>query len=336
MPHGRYGKSRRETPWDDKPKSPTEQFLYDHYLDHYNQKHPSLLEAHEAEMINSYTPVACPYCGYPDFSLNGKDDNGIQRFVCKGCNKRFKPTTGTVFDSRRIPISEWMEYCLNLFRYVSINADSWNNKNTFMTSKYWLEKLFLTLENYQNDITLGGTVWLDETYYSVLMRDRERDDNGNLLRGLSSNQICIGVATNKKQTICLVEGKGKPSQKKTYSTFIKHIEPGSTLIHDKEKTHKKLVEALKLESKEYDSKELKGLPDSQNPLDPVNHTHYLLKRFLNAHSGFNRNELMGYMNLFSFVSNPPHDPLEKVAEIVKMAFQNPKLLRYRDTFGSNP
>ena len=72
-----------------------------------------------------------------------------------------------------------------------------------------------------------------------------------------------------------------------------------------------------------------------DPLDPVNHTHYLLKRFLNAHSGFNRDELSGYINLFSFVSNPPHDPLEKVAEIVKMAFQKPKLLRYRAVFGLN-
>lgn len=69
-----------------------------------------------------------------------------------------------------------------------------------------------------------------------------------------------------------------------------------------------------------------------NPLDPVNWVHDQLKKFLNAHSGFNRDELIGYMNLFSFVMNPPSDPLEKVAEIVKMAFENPKLLRYRDSF----
>ena len=109
-----YGKSRRETPWDGTPKNPTEQFLYDHYADHYKQKHPSLLEAHEADMVNSYVPKSCPYCGSGHFSQNGKDDIGIQRFVCVDCGKRFKPTTGTIFDSRRIPISEWMEYCLNI------------------------------------------------------------------------------------------------------------------------------------------------------------------------------------------------------------------------------
>lgn len=124
-----YGKSRRVTPWDDLPKTPTEQFLYEHDADHYKQKHPALIDAHEADMVNSYVPKTCPNCGSTRFSLNGKDDIGIQRFICNDCGKRFKPTTGTIFDSRRTPISEWMEYCLNIFRYVSINADSWNNAN---------------------------------------------------------------------------------------------------------------------------------------------------------------------------------------------------------------
>lgn len=191
----------------------------------------------------------------------------------------------------------------------------------------------MTLEDYQKDIVLDGRVWLDET---VIMRERVTDKSGNLLRGLSRNQICIGVATNKNQTICFVEGYGKPSQKKSYNTFIHHIKPGSTLIHDQESTHKKLVNALKLESIEYPSKSMKGLKDKDNPLDPVNNIHDLLKKFLNAHSGFNREELSSYLNLFSFVMNPPNEPLEKVEQIIKIAFQNPKSLRYRDVFSKKP
>lgn len=121
-----------------------------------------------------------------------------------------------------------------------MNADSWNNRNAISTSKYWLEKLFLTIENTQNDVVLEGEVWLDETYYSIIMRDRERDENGNLLRGLSRNQICIGVATDKKHTVCIMEGYGKPSQKRSYEAFKSHIKSGSVLIHDKENTHKNL------------------------------------------------------------------------------------------------
>lgn len=332
MAQDRFGKSRRVTPWDGIDMKPTQQFLFDHYKTKYYQRHPSLAEAGEAAMINSFVPRNCPYCGADSYIQFGHDNIGVRRYKCLNCNKRFKPTTGTIFASRKIPISEWIEYCLNIFQYVSINAGSWNNKNAFSTSKYWLEKLFLTLSEYQTDIVLDGKIWLDETYYSLMMHDRQVGDDGKYLRGLSDNQMCIGVATNKVQTTCLLEGVSKPTLERSYETFAEHIKPGSTLIHDKESTHKKLVKELNLTSIEYAAKSIKNLPDKDNPLAPVNHIHYLLKKFLNAHSGFNRDELVGYLNLFTFVMNPPSEPLEKVEQIINMAFENPKSLRFRDAF----
>ena len=325
-------KSRRTTPWDDSPRpTPVQRFIKVHYQTRYEERHQPLDETGEAEMINSFEPKHCPFCQSESFIKYGHDRNGINRYKCV-CGKSFKPTTGTIFDSRKIGICEWIEYCLNIFRYVSLNADSWNNRNAISTSKYWLEKLFLTLENSQINVVLSGTVWLDETYYSLMLRDRIRDENGNLLRGLSRNQICIGVATDKKHTICFFEGFGKPSQKRSYETFKDHIASGSTLIHDKEKAHKKLIEKLELKCVSYSSSDLKGLADSENPLDPVNRIHCLLKMFLNAHSGFCRDEIQDYLNLYSFVINSPSDHLEKVEKIINLVFENPKSLKYRDQF----
>ena len=158
-----HGKSRRETPWDvEMGLTPTQEFLRTHYKEHYSARHPRLSETGEAAMINSFVPSCCPYCGSKEFNKRGFTGNGIQRYRCS-CGQTFVPTTRTIFDGRKIAVSEWMEYCLNLFRYVSINADSWNNKNAFSTSQYWLKKLFLTLEDSQQDIILSGIVWLDET-----------------------------------------------------------------------------------------------------------------------------------------------------------------------------
>lgn len=183
--------------------------------------------------------------------------------------------------------------------------------------------------------TLSGAVWLDETYYPVINADIDRKDDGSKYRGLSHNQICIGVATDKERIVCLVEGYGKPSQKKSFESFCHHIAPKSILIHDKEDAHKKLVQELGLQSQVYASRELKDLDDKSNPLDPVNDVHDRLKKFLNAHSGFNRTHMQDYMNLFVFVKNPPYDPLEKVEKLLNLAFSNPKMLRYREQFGSN-
>jgi len=108
------------------------------YSMRYEQHHPQNAENIEIKMINSYVPKNCPYCGSEDFMKKGLDRNGIQRYKCL-CGKYFKPISGTIFESRKIPISEWIEYCLNIFRYASLNADSWNNRNAISISKYWLE-----------------------------------------------------------------------------------------------------------------------------------------------------------------------------------------------------
>ena len=193
----------------------------------------------------------------------------------------------------------------------------------------------MLLQGSQDGIVLSGRVWLDETYYSVMMKDRVLNEDGTNPRGLSKNKICVGVATDKKNTVIIAEGFGKPSQKMSYSSFRSHIAQGSTLVHDKESTHKKLVSDLSLISEEYAAKDLKGLEDFENPLDPVNHLHYLIKRFLYAHSGFDRREIQGYLDLYAFVLNPPSDKLEKVDVLLNLVFQNPKILRYRDMYGEN-
>ena len=327
-------KSRRKTEWDNMSDlTETQSFLKNKFAAHYAERHQSLKDSNEAGMINSYAPIKCPFCGSLEFGKFGYTSNKIQRYRCR-CGRTFLPTTGTIFDDRRISVSEWIEYCLNLFRHVSITADSWNNKNAFTTSRYWLQKLFLTLEGSQNSIILSGTVWLDETFYRVRNEDVVYREDGHKLRGLSRNQICIGVATDGFHTIFLVEGTGKPSQKKSYETFKEQITPGSILYHDNETAHAMLVKKLALVSKVYSSKVLKGLPDKENPLYPVNHAHAILKRFLHAHSGFKRNDLQGYLDFFAFVTNPPKDMLQKVELLIKMAFEKPKLLRYREYYSA--
>ena len=83
----------------------------------------------EDKLINSFVPETCPGCNSVHFQKYGRTRNNIQRYRCNDCGKTFTPVTGTVFDQHKISISKWMEYTLNILRYVSINADSWNNKN---------------------------------------------------------------------------------------------------------------------------------------------------------------------------------------------------------------
>ena len=106
---------------------------------------------------------------------------------------------------------------------------------------------------------------------------------------------------------------------------------GAKLIHDGENSHSVLVKRLNLTEEIHSTKETKGLEDKENPMNPINRQHALLKRFLMAHSGFSRDDMQNYLNFFSFIaSNPDQDTLEKVNILLDLFFENPKILRYRD------
>ena len=74
-------------------------------------------------------------------------------------------------------------------------------------------------------------------------------EDGTKFRGINDNQYDIAVGVDSYGLIyAVVTGTGKPSDKSTRRAFIKHIEKGSTLIHDGELSHNSLIEALELKS----------------------------------------------------------------------------------------
>mgnify|MGYP003100126553 CR=1 FL=1 len=62
------------------------------------------------------------------------------------------------------------------------------------------------------------------------------------------------------------EGLGKTSGVRTVAAFGGCVAPGSTLVHDTENGHNRLVRELGLRSERSNSKLIKRLPDSENPL----------------------------------------------------------------------
>ena len=339
--HNFESESRRKTPWpDDVEKTPVQQFIIDVYNSDYEHSHPDLAETGEAKLINYFKPKCCPRCGagIDRVVKAGKTENGIDRYKCNHCHRRFTPVTGTIFDGHKISITRWIPFLLNLFWHVSVNADSRNNWTAYSTARYWLEKTFFLLhEYYQTTPVLSGDVYIDETYYPVIKKDKKLKKDGTEPRGLSWNQICIATARTRGRDgmiYCAIAGKAKPSKRAIYNAYSNVIAPGSTLIHDDEKCHQILIDKLGLKSEVHPASETKGLADKDNPMDCINDVHALLKRFLRSHSGFNRDYLQGYLDLFCFTMNPPSHPAKKVEILLELAFKKRQIFRYRDLFSS--
>ncbi len=325
--------SRKKTPWSGSENiTPLERFIKENYELHFHQRHPLMKKAKEAQVLNEIKVSKCRYCGSNKIIRKGINGYGLQRYFCKDCTRRFTVLTNTIFENHKISISEWIEYLLYLFGFESLSEISKSNKNSPSTTKYWLKKVFLLLENYQDNIILSGKIYIDEAFYKDVESNIDKKQNNLKYRGLSHNQFCIGIGFDGYHVYCKVEGRGKTSMDKTLNCFKGHIEEKSHLIHDKEKSHNILISTYSLTSEAYDGNDLKKVDDQKKPLNPINKMILFLKKFLNSHPGFDRDDLQNYLNLFSFIMNENKSPLEKIKKMVYLSLHTTISLKYRDYY----
>lgn len=325
-----WGKSLRRLPWDNGEPALSQALISSTVHEWYDAKHRETSQD-EIDLINSVEVKACPYCGSEKFIKDGYND-GIQRYRCKECKGRFSPLTNTIFDSKKIPISEWIEYLFHLFEFHSIVTSARDNRNAETTGKYWLVKTFEILKNIQQDVILSGRIYFDEMFFPVIKRKTVMND-GKKLRGISQNKIAVACAFDEVgQMVIIVEDTSKPSHKSTWEAMGNHIKEGSCLVHDGESSHDVLVERLNLTSEVYTTDQTKGLSDKENPLDPINDLHSLAKRFMKAHGGYDRSNLQDWMNLIWFILSEPRNRYEKVDLFINLAINSPARVKYRDVF----
>lgn len=129
--------SRKKNPWTGKDNAaPLKSFIDTSNVTNYEKKHPSILSTEESTMLNSYTPNAWRYCQCPGIQKYGFTGNHVRRYRCSDYGRTFTVTTGTIFDNYKIPISEWMDYFIGLFRIQSFNSVLKSNRNSKTRTNY--------------------------------------------------------------------------------------------------------------------------------------------------------------------------------------------------------
>ncbi len=162
-----------------------------------------------------------------------------------------------------------------------------------------------------------------------------KDGKGKLLRGLSRNNCCILTAVGE-ETVMAFCGVGKPSKARVLDGLGRYMEKGATMIDDGEKSHSVLEKTYGLTREIHYTRDTKGLPDSINPMDRINHAHAVFKRFMKAHGGFLREDLQDWCNLFCFIYNHKGNLSGMVKDFLQMAVSTHEVIRYRDSMGKKP
>lgn len=331
-----HAPSASATPWDGRDESsltPAQRLVMGARREAYERLHPGV--GGDAEFLNGYERDACPVCRSPDVVRWGHDRNGVRRWRCRACGATFTPATGTVFEDHRLPVAAWSEFLLELFSYESLAGATRTGRRSPTTLPYQLAKVFAVLEGIQDGVVLSGRVQADEMMYPVPAADRDPSLAGRRAGGYSRDNTCVAIACEEAvggASVFVVLGRGKPSGARAVSAYRPHLADGCTLVHDRENSHNAVVRERCLVSEAYDSRLVKRLPDDENPLARVNRLCFLLRLFLDGHTGFDRSNFAGWLDLFSVMMNPPDDRMEKAAMVLDRAMVSPRTLRYRDFY----
>ncbi len=287
----------------------------------------------ELDLINNLVITCCPYCKEKKFKKSGLYKSGIRRYRCNSCGRAFNPLTGTIFDSHKIPISEWIEYLMHLFEFHSITSSARDNRNAKSTGRYWLSKVFAVLKDCQKEVVLTGDIYLDETYFSVMPKNTILKIKNKKYAGISRNKICVASATDGKNTFIVVCGKAKPSKARISNAFKGHIDICSRLIHDGDNSHSILVKEYKMKEIVHLTKKTKHLSDKENPMNPINSVHRNLKTFMRQHPGYKRENLQDWLNLFWFIcQNRDNGLIETIRRFLEIAISTHKVIRFREFY----
>lgn len=263
----------------------------------------------------------------------------MRRWRCLSCGRAFNPATGTVFDGRKLPVADWTEFLLEVFSYGSLAGAARSGRRSATTPPYWLAKLLAVLEGVQEGAALAGRVEIDEMMYPLPLADQPRMPDGSKVPGgFSKGKHCIGIGCDGSgASVFADEGLGKTSRRahprRLRGPCGARLDAGP---RHGERPQPPGPRAGPAQRARHNSKLIKRLPDPENPLAAVNRLCYLLRLFLDSHTGFDRTRLGGYLDLFWVMMNPPRDKMEKAAFVLDRAMRNPKTLRYRDFYARSP
>ena len=251
--------------------------------------------------------------------------------MCRGRGHALAPVTGTVLDHHGLPVADWAELMARALPLEGLEAMTGEDGRSGTTTPLWVAKPFLVPGGIRDGVVPSGDARIDERPRPLAARDRAGGRAGMGAHPRDGTRTAVG-RDDPGGGIMVRAGLGKPGRGRCWDACGAHVAPGSGLVHDMENSRSVLVEKLGLVSEAHRSADLRGPDDGRNPLSRANHTRFLPKELMHRHSGFDRDDIDDWPDLFSVIVNPPEDRLEKAAMALDRAMPIPISLRYRDYY----
>lgn len=251
----------------------------------------------KAALFYKREPI-CPLCGNNKYTEDGFTPSGSLRFRCKSCDNSYTLLSDSIFNSAKISLHKLMNYIELMSFNVPLELLCEVLDISSNTAQLWRNKIFETVNGYQDHLILSNDVWIDETYiedYEVLAKKDEKH-----LRGLSKSKICIIVAIDSnKNMVAIISGHGKPSSRRIVKALACHIKQGSHIIHDGDHSHYQLISELNCSEEVYKANSKDNVYLEHMRL--INNMCGWLKRYIWRFIGMDIHNLQSYLNWFIYI-----------------------------------
>jgi len=269
----------------------------------------------------------CPFCGtYNSIIKSGRTGKNVQRYKCNSCRKTFindNSTTSHLQNSDRL----FKKFIGLMVDDVSLAVIARNVDIDVKTALYYRCLVFKSIEDYQNEVILDGTILIDETFIPVTEKK---------LRGLSFNQLCIITMIDLKgYCIAKVGSRATAKPQVFIDLCAMNIGEVNQFVHDggpNQKQFMKYFEVTMIDGKRSESEEYSTML--------IDSMYSSLKRYLFKHAGFKLKNLQHYLNFFVYRFN--HTPKskyydsrgleEKREQIIDKLYKRVKRTRNKTTY----
>ena len=155
------------------------------------------------EEIKNNKGTQCPHCQSKNIMANGKQ-KGIQRYICKNCQKNFSEYTGTSIAWIKKQ-HLWPVYIQNMFDGYSLERCAKNTGVSKQTAFDWRHKILSSLRS-MSPKHFTGISESDDIFFnysekgaSNLNRKPRKRGNDNIQQGVSNDKVAVLVTCDRQR-----------------------------------------------------------------------------------------------------------------------------------------
>lgn len=250
----------------------------------------------------------CCHCNGTNVVRNGKN-NGVQRYLCRGCNKSFSDLTSSATYRSKKGLDKWLKYARCMLNGYSIRKCAEIVKINIATSFFWRHKLLNCISDFLGVGSVDGVVEADEVFFaysykgtkpSNMPRPSRKRGKQVKKRGISNEQVCVATALDRQGNLIIeLLCTGRMTSEELKRLYDNRIGKETILCTDSHKSYIQFSADMGLEHKQI--KRGRHKEDIYH-IQHINSLHSNLKSWMRRFNGVATKYLSNYMKWHKWMS----------------------------------